>query len=459
MARLILEEGGERRAFRFDQGKLTIGSGEECTLTLKSPDVAEVHCDLEFAGDTVTLHARAGVQPPLIDGAPAPGETVLGASAVIGIGGATLRLDLDESAAPAAASQKAPAAETPSRPVAGAKSRQERLSTAKPAARSGARVQRAKRTVSKGVPAWVFALAGLGLLGLTAFVIVPNFILPKLFSDEGTGYDPVERIRVATANFNDANMGGATQSLDLIDEETLARMSPELRKKYNELRSRIAEKEKENALSIAHDKGTKWKSTQLDRFRTDRLHGAKPPRERVRVYLKRVREFKERWPAHPEMDEVLRYEARFKEICDLSSPATFTDIAYEVKTMTWAFPRDYKGAFALIEKHIIDNPGDAAHCNELLATMRSEQEEFFIDRKLQVRYEWERDKKGQAVEILIQLILTLGDEDMVQESADELVSMKGIEDWFRGYKEDRPEQFAELRKHPTVAAKVSSLGL
>ena len=61
-------------------------------------------------------------------------------------------------------------------------------------------------------------------------------------------------------------------------------------------------------------------------------------------------------------------EARFKEICDLSSPATFTDIAYDVKTMTWAFPRDYKGAFALVEKHLIANPGDATHCNELLAT-------------------------------------------------------------------------------------------
>ena len=33
MARLILEEGGERRAFRVNQGKLTIGSSEACTLT------------------------------------------------------------------------------------------------------------------------------------------------------------------------------------------------------------------------------------------------------------------------------------------------------------------------------------------------------------------------------------------------------------------------------------------
>ena len=453
MARLILEEGGERRAFRFDQGKLTIGSGDACTLTLKSPDVAETHCDLEFAGGRVTLRARAGVQPPTVDGAPAPGETTLGASVVIGIGSATLRLDLDESAAPAAPPKAAPAAASTKPAPPRAKSREDRISSAKPAARSGARVQRAKRTVSKGMPAWAYGAIGL------LIAVIGYFSVSSMDLESGTGADPKDRIRVATELFNEANYGGATNALDGLTAENVNGMGVELRKKYDELRSRLADKEKEAEIALANDLGTKWKSTQLDRFRTDRLHGAKPPRERVRVYLKRVREFKERWPAHPEMEEVLRYEARFKEICDLSTPATFTDIAYEVKTMTWAFPRDYKGAFAIIEKHIIDNPGDAPNCNELLATMRAEQQEFFVDRKLQVKYEWERDQKGQAVEILIQLILTLGDEGMVQEAADELVGLPGIDEWFKGYKQDRPEQFANLRKHPTVAAKVSALGL
>jgi hypothetical protein len=453
MARLILEEGGKRVAFRFDHGKLTIGSGEECTLTLKSPDVAEIHCDLEFGGERVVLRARAGVQPPVVNGSSAPGETALGASAVIEIGSAKIHLDLDESAAPAVAPKAAPPASSKA-PSAGVKSRADKLASAKPAPRSGApRVQRAKRSVSKGTPVWVFGLVGAGLMGLAAL------LLPRMFSDEGTGYDPTERIRVASIAFNEANYGGATQSLNLIDEETLTRMSPELRAKYDELRKRLVEKSKEGERLMAHDKGTQWKSTQLDRFRTDRLHGAKPPRERVRVYLKRVREFKERWPTHPEMDEVLRYETLFKEICDLSSPATFTDIAYEVKTMTWAFPRDYRGAFALIEKHLIANPGDAAHCNELMATMRAEQEEFFIDRKQQVKYEWQKNQKGQAVEILVQLIITLEDQMMIQEAADQLVDLPGIDDWFKGYKEDRPEQFSTLRQHPTVSAKVSSLGL
>jgi len=445
MARLILEEGGERRAFRFKSGKLTIGSGDGCTLTLKSGEVAEIHCDLEIGEGRVVLRTRAGVQPPLVNGTPAQGETVLSGSAVIGIGDATIRLDLDESAAPAASSAptdpgraaKRPAAQAPSPKVA--------------SKAGGARVQRTQRTVSTGMPTWGYGLILVGVVGV-GWLVFRNMDL-----DAGTGYDPVERIRVATEAFNDANYGGASQSLDLIDETTLSRMSPELRSRYTELRSRIESKGRETELALAHMLGTKWKGTQLERFRTDRLHGTNPPRERVRVYLKRVKEFKERWPAHPEMDEVLRYEARYKEICDLSEPATFTDMAYEVKTMTWAMPRDYKGAFQVVEKHLIANPGDAAHCNELLATMRTEQAEHFDDRIQQFKYLWDKGEKGQAVEELVQLIIKLEDVQMVQKAADEFVLIPGIDGWLKGYEQDRPEKYKVLIEHHTIAAKVREL--
>jgi len=452
MARLILEEGGERRAFRFQKGKLTIGSGEGCTLTLKSPDVAEVHCDLEFGEDRVVLRARAGVQPPLVDGSPAPGETVIGASAVIGISDATIHLDLEESAAHAPAPAAQPAAPKVAPRRAAAKPATIKAPESGPRGGS-ARVERKKRTVSRGMPSWGYGLIVLGVAGI-GWIVVKNMDLSS-----GTGYDPHERIRVATELFNEANHGGATQSLDLIDEATLSRMSSELRAKYDELRRRIKEKDRETDLDVAHMLGTKWKATQLDRFRTDRLHGTHPPRERVRVYLKRVREFKERWPAHPEMAEVLRYEGRFKEVCDLSEPATFTDMAYEVKTMTWAMPRDYKGAFLVVERHLIANPGDASHCNELLATMRTEQTEYFEDRMLQAKYHWKKEEKGQAVEWLVQLVIKLQDEDMAQAAANELVLLPGIDEWLSGYKEDRVEKYSILIQHPTVAAKVKEFGL
>ena len=49
MARLILDDGGKRRAFKLNPGRMTIGSGEGATLRLDSGDVAEVHAELRAA--------------------------------------------------------------------------------------------------------------------------------------------------------------------------------------------------------------------------------------------------------------------------------------------------------------------------------------------------------------------------------------------------------------------------
>ena len=61
MATLILEEGGNTRRFRLNQGKVTIGSGESCTLTIADDNVAEVHAELELLKDSATLRLKKGV--------------------------------------------------------------------------------------------------------------------------------------------------------------------------------------------------------------------------------------------------------------------------------------------------------------------------------------------------------------------------------------------------------------
>ena len=456
MARLILEEGGDKRAFRFQEGKLTIGSGEGCTLTLTSPDIAEVHCDLEFGEGRVVLRSRPGVQAPTVNGDPAPGETVLGASSLIQIGGARLQVDLDEGAPVAAQRRAAPkvAAVKPVTPKVTPQRSARSLDDVKPAARSGApRVQRSTRSVSQGTPQWVtgVVLGGILLIGFLVF--------RGMGTNEGTGYDPVERYSVAVTRFNEGNYGAATQSLDLIDEQTLFGLDPSLRAKYKELRGRLEEKKKETDQTLANMIGTQWKATQLDRFRTQRLIGTNPPRERVRVYLKRVKEFKSRWPTHPELDEVLRYEARFKEICDLSEPATYSDLAYEVETMTWAKPRDFKGAFALIDQHLAANPGDEAQVKELIAAKQTLQSEQFEEMMLQAKYEWEKDERGQAVAGLVQVITLFEDASMATQAAEELVRLPGIDEWLRGYKKDRAEKYAELLRHPVIAGAAREFGL
>jgi hypothetical protein len=303
------------------------------------------------------------------------------------------------------------------------------------------------------MPQWAIIVIGACLL------LVALMAFRGMGTNEGTGYDPVERYRVAVTRFNEANYGAATQSLDLIDQQTLSSMDPTLRAKYKELRSKLEEKKKETERSMANMIGTEWKSTQLDRFRNQRLIGSNPPRERVRVYLKRIKEFKSRWPTHPELEEVLRYEARFKEICDLSEPANYSDLAYEVETMTWAKPRNFKGAFALIDQHLAANPGDEAKIKGLIAEKQTLQSEQYTEMMLQAKYEWEKGESGQAVAGLVQIITLFEDASLATQAAEELVRLRGIDEWLRGYKKDRAEKYGELTRHPVIAAKVRELGI
>ena len=171
----------------------------------------------------------------------------------------------------------------------------------------------------------------------------------------------------------------------------------------------------------------------------------------MRVFLKRCREFRERWPNHPEMDWVDRYERRYSQLVDLSEPPTFTDIAYEVKTLTWAMPRDYVQAFALLrEFRESASPDDREAALALEEKLRAEQAEYFTDRMQQAKWHWERNERGKAVGWLVELVIGVDDPDMVDQAASELVNLPGIEAWLRGYQADKPEKFARLVKNERV---------
>lgn len=99
MARLILEDGGQRRAFRVNPGKLTIGSGEGAALKLSSTDVAEVHAELVIGEDgSMVLHPRPGVLPPTVLGRPVKTPTRLPANGEFRIGEAVFRLEAEGAA-------------------------------------------------------------------------------------------------------------------------------------------------------------------------------------------------------------------------------------------------------------------------------------------------------------------------------------------------------------------------
>ena len=93
MTRLIVDDGGARRAFKLNDGRLTVGCGEGATLRLTAEGVAEAHADLVIAEGRVRLAPRPGVLPPLVAGVPARGEIELKHDAAVKIGGATLTVE------------------------------------------------------------------------------------------------------------------------------------------------------------------------------------------------------------------------------------------------------------------------------------------------------------------------------------------------------------------------------
>jgi hypothetical protein len=443
MARLILEEGGKRRAFRLKDGKITVGSGEGCTLTLASPGVAEVHLEIELAGGKATLLPRPGVLPPTLSGEPVSGPALVPDGATIEVGGARLVFDYEETSAappPAAAPRKR------ERKVPSAPPRQE--SRASRVERSRPRVE-----IKRGAPTWLI-LAIFGAGALAAF-----FVVRGLLGSMGERLVEPDAIYAEALRYYDNGAYDlARQRLDLIDDANQD-VSPEVARKAQDLLAKIAEHRSDAELRVHNVEGTKWMETQLKRFVDERLQGDPKP-ERVRVFLMRCKEFRERWPGHPEMDWVDRYEERFSSFVDLSAAPTFADVEYEVQTLTWAMPRNYRKAFAVLDAFLADaSPEDREKALAIVDRLRTEQQEYFTDRRLQARYLWEKEKQGEAVAWVVELIVGLEDAGMIQEAADELVRMPAIEEWLRGYASDYPEKFARLAAHPTVGEFVQRHGI
>jgi hypothetical protein len=93
MTRLVVEEGGKRRAFKVGDGVITVGSGASATLKLASTKVAEVHAEIVVHGGVVTVRPKPGVTPPTLKGRAQSAEFTVPAGATVVIGDAKLTVD------------------------------------------------------------------------------------------------------------------------------------------------------------------------------------------------------------------------------------------------------------------------------------------------------------------------------------------------------------------------------
>jgi len=447
MVRLILEEGGKRRAFKLHAGRLTIGSGQDCTLTLTASDVAEVHAELEVAPEGILLVPRPGVVPPTVLGRPVTRPTKLSRNAEFRIGAAVFRLAADEPDGPAASAVRSAAGD-----------RLAARTARRSAQRAGVERARAPHQVKRGLPVWAILLIFVALVPI-AYVVARGWA--GQMSD--ASYNPHERLRVATVEFEGRAIKRAEDELKNVD----LTLAPELKPQVDELRRKIAAAKAEAEVDAWNIHGTKVFDTQIEGFVKKRLLGDNVPRERARVFIKRCEDFKKKWPQHPKIEWINRYQARYASIAKMEEPPTFTDVAYEVETLTWAKPRYYDQAFALLDDFERNaSPQDYDACVALRDEMVREREEYFIDRMQQAKWHWERGQKnkdstelGRSVEVLVQIIIWIGDADMAAKAAKELVHLESIDEWLRGYQKDLPEKFELLIRQPEVRDLALSLKL
>lgn len=421
MTRLILEEGGKRRAFKVGDGVITIGSGAHAALKLTGAGVAELHAELVIHGGQVTLKPKPGVLPPKLAGRSLTNDAIVTPGVPIKIGDATLTVEPPEGLAAVAAKVKPKAIEKED-------------------------WQRSNRELykSSGIkPAhMLILLVPLGIVGFFLF-------------KKGVEQPPPASLLAQQQYFHALDMykSGVIEAAqaDLAKIPADAEISPELRANIDTLAAQLVAAKQAGDLAAENDLGTKFFETQLKSFEQTRLQG-KIDRPAARVFLKRIEEFEKRWPKHPQIEWTQRMKASYGVMVDMSLPATYADIEFEVKALTWANPKDYKQAFGILKRFIDGGQADErAKALVLVDQLMKERKDWYEDRTQQAKFEYERNQVGKAVNWLLVLATYTGDEEMERVAAERLLDVPRLDEHLRGYRSSRPDWWPQITANKTIA--------
>ena len=463
MTRFIVEEGGKRRAFKASEGVITIGSGEKAMLKLASPGVAEVHAELEMKDGVVRLRLKPGVVPPQVGGKPAESEQLLAPGTVLKIGDASIRLESEDGAAPSA--PQAPA--TPpakagvslsKQPAAPKPSAKAPIPAGKPAAREKQGWERSAREVHKDKSIKPLHM----LLLLVPVAVIAFFLLKRGASQKiDDSLSGPQQVFLAEKAAQETVWDQAEEALAKIGDRS--KLSTDLQARANEVERKIKDGRAAGAVAAANSAGDKYLQSQLKNFEEQRLAGSKVDRSVVRVFLKRVAEFERRWPNHPDMDWVRRKKERYGPMVDLTKPGSYADIEFEVKSMTWDNPRNYREAFLVLNRWLETSGGDERGKGlALLDKLIKEREEWFEDRLQEAAHQYRKGQLGQSIQWLCVLITYSGEDAMSDRAAEALIKFHGSEAptggtidlraQLRGYRKELPDYWKVMEANRVLAA-------
>jgi len=472
MARLTVTQGDSRRRFNLRPGTLTIGSAASATLTLEDADLAPLHLTLEVVGEEVRVTTTQGVAAPLAGGEALAGSFVWEPGVSLRIGGVELGLETDleqkgaAAATPAAPTDKRPS--SPSRTRAASSGSGARSGRARAAAveRTGSgRVQRRTRsTPQKGLPTWAILLF---------FAIGVLVIVQMLGNYADSSHEEAFDAKTSLARLEEAlaegNVGKAETEMEKVERHD-AELTAEWRERFAKVREQTRKLTSKSELLADNLAGNRFLDNQVRKYEKNYL-APEPSRPRARVFVKRAKEFMSRWPNHDAVEEVRNKLRRWEPTAELGQPAELEDLIWEAHTLTWAFPRDYENALALLEGYRSSaSETELKQLEGVLSTHRSEREDYFKERYEYAAHYWDTGDAGKAVEYLVQLVTKVGEPGMVAKAADSLVAFEGqlgkdgrtilsIVPTMKGYKRDRPEDFERLSKNATMRAFFSQHGI
>lgn len=422
MTKIVLEAAGRRREFQLGGGTLSVGSGEEARLRLRTPELAEVHFDLQVTEGRVSVRPRPGVVAPKLAGLPRAEPFDLEPGQVLSVGKLKfwIESDLEEEAAA---------------PV--------RSSTGAPRRRRGGA---ARRTVStqRGLPTGALLAIVAVLLGL-GYVVV-NRIVAK----EAAAGPPVAATLTAVRDhLLHGKLDLAETKLDSIEvSDATTAQNEELRT----LRADLAARRRERALDSDNLRGNTWFENHLEHYEKRWLSGD-PPVARVRLFLERCAEFRRRWPQHSELDWVERQERRFRGHVDLSRPGTWEDLEWALFFWVEQPTRNYAEAFERLDAFIARADGEGlVAATEKRTALLAEREAYHKEKMEEARREYEENDNGsQAVWWLLHGVIWMGDEEMADQAARTLARIPDAVNHLLGYRSQHPDRLEQALKHPRLA--------
>ena len=410
MLRLIVDDGGQQRAFSVGEGRLSVGSGAEAQLKLLASGVASVHVDIEVHAGKAILHPRPGVSAPQILGRAVSGPIVLQHGVPIQIGGAQLTAEYEGVLLPSSTTSA---------------------------------------TRAREIPTWAWIAAGIPLVGLCIWFASSRLLgrHPPSIHQVGAQAD----FALALDRFEHAQYEEARLRLEQIS--TAQVLEPELALKVEQLRAEVSKKLALSDETMRNEvAGKAYFTAQLEGFVKSYL-SAEISSPKVRVFMKRARSFREKWPTHPELGWVTRQEERFKAAIDLSQPVTFEDIQFEIESLTWDHPRDYKQAFDVARAFRSSARADElSKIAALLEELEAKRADWFKERLEQARWNFERKEQGESIGILLSIIRGSGDEVMADDAAARLLKYGDMQTWLRDFRAKDPDGFAEFSKNRVIRA-------